>query len=407
MNSWTLLRLSLLSILLGAPALAAPSSRFEVIAWIDHFDYAAHCDTETLEGLEQLLNEVQQTGATSIWWRTHAGGRVRYPSAVEDYHHSSVIDKRITFDNRHPYGWVRYGETEFDTIKAALAMCKKRVLRAGVHWPFEESHFEIWSIGGFNAENPQYWCRSREGLLRMANCSLSYEAVVQHKLAQLDEILDRGAEEIFLDFMRISGFSHSFEYVEPMVESFKKRHAVDSPPGHADPRWRKHVFGVITEYLRRFRKHLDARDRKITLVAGIPLVSGKARDTSMGFDWLRWIDEGLIDALNVITVNWDKKNSLPDTRAQYEQIIQLVDGRCPVYFPVRQYNHYATLGLPAYERSTGKSQPELAGILMRMAHEVGGDGVALECVDDNNYAPEMRKILKELAEGHCKLKKQP
>ena len=116
-------------------------------------------------------------------------------------------------------------------------------------------------------------------------------------------------------------------------------------------------------------------------------------------DWLEWIDEGLVDTLNIIWVAWDDKDPFGSTRALYREAVQLVDGRCRVFLPIRQYNHYAARGLPAYERVSGKTQTEVA------AHDGGADGVALECLDYNNYVPTTRRAIKEAAEGVCHFKK--
>lgn len=377
----------------STPAQEPAEERFEVAAWIDHFDFAGVYDTEKIEGLGQILDHAQEAGATTIWWRTHAGGRVRFRSEVDrGYHNNSTIDKRIPFDSREVYGWVRYGETDFDILEEAMKLGKKRGLKVGVHWPFEEVHWAVWNLGDFNVEHPEYWGRGRNGSLRMINCSLGYEEVVQHKLALLDEMIDRGIEALYFDFMR-SSHNSAFEYVEPVRAAHK-----------AGP-WERHVCSYITQYLREVRKRLDASGRKIELVVGIPGLDPNARDTSHGLDWRRWIDEGLIDTLNVIRVNWSARDALGSTRAICQATVKTVGGRSRVLLPIRAYRNYGGGGLWNYQKATGKSQTELARELMLMAHDVGADGVALECVDYNNYGPETRKALKEAAEGACRFKK--
>lgn len=375
-----------------SPAIADDPPRFEVASWIDHFDFALVYDTEKIEGLEAILDHAQEAGTNTIWWRTHAGGRVRYQSQIDrGFHHNSTIDKRVTFDNRDVYGWVRYGETDFDMLTEVVRLCRERGLKVGVHWPFEEAHFHGCSLGDFNMENPKFWGRDQHGSLKMMHCSVGHEKVIQFKLALLDEMLDRGIEVLYLDFMRTT-YSPAAEHVEPVKATYQ-----------GGP-WNRHAHSYITKYLRRIRQHLDASGREVELVVGLPAFTLGITDTSNGLDWLGWIDEGLIDTLNVIWVAWADDDPFGSTRAIYRHVVEVVDGRARVVVPVRRYNHYATRGIPAYERVTGKSQTEVASELMRIAHDVGADGVALECLDYDNYVQATRAALKELAEGECRWK---
>lgn len=367
-------------------------TRFEVAAWIDHFDFAREYDTEKIEGLKLILDHAQEAGTTTIWWRTHAGGRLRYRSKVDTgYHNDSTIDKRLPFDCRDVWGWVRYGETPFDMLEEVVKLCKERGLRVGVHWPFEETHFAVNRHGDFNVERPRYWGRANDGRLSVKQCSIAYEDVVQHKLRLLDEMIERGIEILFIDFMRTQ-YDPKFEYVEPVQKTYR-----DGP-------WNKHAYSFVTKYLRRVRKRLDASGRKIELVAGIPNLDPAVKDTSHGFDWRRWIEEGLIDTLNVTSVPWSEDDPFGSTREVYRNIVETCGTRCRVFVPVRQYKHY-TRGIWHYERLTKKTQAEIALQLMQISHDIGADGIALECLDYNNYTPETREALKRAAEGPCRFKK--
>ena len=132
------------------PSLAAPPEpkQFEVAAWVDHFDFYRHFDTEKSEGLAAILDHVQQTGATTILWRNCGGANMRYQSKVESHHHDSQVDKRRVSDIRQIGGWVRYGEAEPDIVAAVVRMCRQRGLKPGIHWPYEETHWSGWTIGG-------------------------------------------------------------------------------------------------------------------------------------------------------------------------------------------------------------------------------------------------------------------
>jgi len=103
---------------LGLASLASASDpqRFEVAAWVDHFDFATVFDSEKAEGLSHILDHVRETGATTILWRNCGGSTMRYQSRIEAQHHDSQLDKRRIAENRPVYGWVRYGETQPDII---------------------------------------------------------------------------------------------------------------------------------------------------------------------------------------------------------------------------------------------------------------------------------------------------
>ncbi|MEA3247470.1 MAG: hypothetical protein U9Q74_15055, partial [Gemmatimonadota bacterium] len=167
---------------------APAQERFEIAAWVDHFDFAPVkrdgeyvFDTETAEGCTGILDHVQETGATTILWRNCGGGTMRYQTGIDAGHHPAIVDMRRIPDTREVLGWVRYREAEPDIIRHVVGMCDDRGLVPGVHWPFEETHFHTWTVGRYNFEHPQYWGRTRDGRPWMGRCSLAWDDVVEHK----------------------------------------------------------------------------------------------------------------------------------------------------------------------------------------------------------------------------------
>ena len=381
--------------------------RFEVAAWVDHFDFYRHFDTEKSKGLAAILDHVQQTGATTILWRNCGGANMRYQSKVESHHHDSRIDKRRVSDIRQIGGWVRYGEAEPDIVATVVRMCRQRGLKPGIHWPYEETHWSGWTIGGWNLEHPQYWGRTATGQPWWGRSSIAYEPVIQHKLQLVDELLDRGIEVLFLDFWRTGGWSPSYEFVPPIVDAFRQEHRAEPPKSSRDLVWCRHVSKYITAYLRRLRQHMKASHPHVELAVGIPGIA-PIDETPLfdrAADWQAWVAQGLIDTLVINYVCWDRKDPLPSTRAAYREVLDSVDGRCRVLCPIQQYD-YSTYGLPAYQKATDKSNEELAGVLMRLAWEEGADGVSLECVDYNNYRPKTRDTLRDLGTAACRQVRQ-
>ena len=387
---------------------------FEVAAWVDHFDFAGvrrngtyGFDSETLQGCTAILNHVQETGATTIWWRNCGGATMRYGSTVDTHHHAETIDKRRLPDNRTIHGWVRYGNAKPDIIAAIMALCQERKLDPGVHWPFEENHWSSWTLGGWNLDHPQYWCRDPNGIPWAGRASAAYPDVVEHKLALLRELIDRGMKTLFIDTWRSGAWSPAMEYVPPVIDSWKAAHQEPPPSDPRDPEWCAHVATYVTSFMKRIRKTLDESGRDIRFIIGVfaPAPDAKAPIIERGVDWIELVEQGVVDGIVINAVRWSKDAPLKSTAERYEQVIRTVDDRCLVFCPVRAYD-YAGFGMPSYCRETGLSQPQVAEKLVRIAWECGADGISLECVDYNNYTPETRKVLRTLMGGDCKHKRQ-
>ena len=272
---------------------ATASERFQTAVWVDHFDFQRTFDTEKPEGWAKILDHMQELGATTVLWRNCGGATMRYQSKVESHHHTSILDKRRVHDVRSIGGWVRYGEAQPDIIGTVTNMCRKRGMRPGVHWPFEETHFSGWTIGGWNLEHPQYWSRNTLAQSWWGRSSIAYEPVIQHKFALVDELLDRGIEVLFIDFWRTGGWGPVHEYVPPVVEAYRKRHREDPPRNSQDPRWCRHVSTYVTAYMRRLRQHLRASGRPVELWVGIPKIAPKLETSIIerGADWRAWVQE--------------------------------------------------------------------------------------------------------------------
>ena len=394
--------------------LAGAAERFEVAAWVDHFDFAGvkqsdgayMYDTETAAGCRKVLQHVYEVGATTILWRNCGGATMRYQSNADGHHHAAVIDKRRIPDSRPIHGWVRYGDTEPDILRCVMEACKADGLRGGVHWPFEETHWAVWTIGRWNLEHPQFWGRSADGQPWWGRCSLAFEEVVEHKLALVDELVQRGIESLFIDTYRNGGWSPGYEYVDPVIARWRRAHGTDPPLDPKNAAWCRLVAGDVTRFLQRVRQRLDASGRKIDLMVGVANIApiSDAPLLGVGVDWREWIELGVIDTLVINWVRWDGKDAFGSTGRLCRQVMDMVGGRCRVLWPVRAYD-YSGFGMPSYAKATGLTQAEIAARLMRMAWEEGADGISLECVDHNNYGPDTRKAMRALAEGACRWKR--
>ena len=385
--------------LFGSPASAAshalpPARPFEVMAFADSLDFGAHMDSETATGNIQILDHILETGADVILWRTGAGATTRYPSREEPAAYCPAEIRRLP-DNRKFYGFLRYPDASPDILKLIAKTCAERGLRFGNHSPFEETHWTSWTFGVWNAEHPQYWSRAQSGTPWAGRCSLAFDEVRAHKLRLAEEVLAYGSKDYFLDCWRNGGWGPQLEFVEPELRRWRTKHGDIAPTN--GPAWRAHVF----ESTHMFFSGLSARVRAHggRFLLGVPFpddVDGE--DSCMkryGIDWRACVDAGEIDCLLVINPDWDVKRPFESTREIYQRIVRRCAGKCRVYFPVSAYD-FCRKGVPSYCKATGKSFADVAETLTRMAFEVGGDGITLECVDYNNYPTPARQRLREV-----------
>ena len=398
---------------------AGAAERFEAVALVDSLDFAASkdkagrflFDTETPAGNRALLEHVLETGANTILWRNCAGGTMRYLSEetrlpwVE-----SPLDKRRLPDSRPVYGWLRYYQSEPDIIRDIFGFCKEKGLNAGIHWPFEETHWHSWTIGPWNLDHPQYWGVSADGQIWSGRCSLAYPEVVAHKLRLVDELLERGMDHLFVDTVRNGGWSPLDEYVRPEVERWRRKYGTEPPQDGRDPRWCAFVAETTHAYLVALRRHLNASGRKVRLMLGVFEIAPSADQPDFmlitrSIDWRRLVREGVIDTMVVMTVKWDTARPFESTREIYRNIMETCGGRCEVLFPVSMYN-FSKKGIPSYQEAVKLSAPEVAEKLLKIAWEEGADGICMECVDYENYSAETRAVLRTALDGACRLKRE-
>lgn len=393
---------------------------FEAVALVDHHDFsgirdprrvgAMLFDTETAEGCEAILDHVLLTGAGTVLWRPVSGAVPRFQSREERYPWiQSPLDKRRLPENRPVQGWMRYYEAEPDIIRHITAAIKGRGLRAGLHWPFEETHWMSWTFGAWNFEHPQYWGVTAQGQVWAGRSSLAYPEVIAHKLRLVDELLERGADHLFIDTWRTGGWGPRFEYVRPEIDRWRERYGSEPPADASDALWCAFVAETTHEWFASLRERLDSSGRKVRLMLGVqPLgpITDQADDVLLrsGVDWRRLVDEGLIDTLVVMGVSWDKRRPFESTREHYREIIGHCNGRCEVLFPVQAYD-FTSLGIPSYRKVTKLDDAQIAEKLVQIAWEEGSDGIVMEVVDYDNYKAPTREALRRLLDGGCRFKR--
>jgi hypothetical protein len=409
-----------LLLLLFTAATLHAAERFEAAALVDSYDFAAVrgkdgaflFDTETPEGNLAVLEHVLETGATTILWRNCGGATMRYPSAEERYPLvESPLDKRRLPSDRPVYGWLRYYAAEPDIVRTVLGVCRSRGLGAGIHWPFEETHGAGWTFGAWNFEHPQYWGVTAKGQVWAGRCSLAWPEVVAHKLRLADELLARGTEHLFVDTFRTGGWSPAYEYVRPEVERWRKRHGTEPPENPRDPRWCAQVAETTHAYFDALGKRLKASGRPVCLMLGVSRVKRLSDEPddmllTRGIDWKRLVREKIVDAVVLYDVDWDAARAFESTRERVRETVAFCrENGCQVLCPMSMYS-FTGKGIPAYQKATGLSAERVVKNLIRIAWEEGADGINMECVDYNNYAPGVREEMRRLLEGECRFKRE-
>ena len=368
---------------------------FEKIALVDGFDYAPDMDTETQEGMRQVLARVRETGADTILWRTHSGAIPRYASEATDLVLAEApLDKRRVPLTLPVRGWVRYQRCEPDALQTVFALCAelRGVTCFGAHLLQEDAHGgRYWSLDSWTLDHPQYWCRAADGKMEMHHASFAYPEVIAHRRAIVREILTRGAQMIYLDTTRNGGYGPRSDYVKPNLDEWARRYPGEEVPSDFhDPRWLEVASRGHYAYYRAIREEIRATGRNVPFV--ITIANVKDEDgagwtyAGCGFDWRKAVDEGLVDGLAVASISSDEKDPFGYAERAFRRVMARVGGKCKVYFPIRAYNF--SKSAPSYGQLAqwaGVTPSESIKHLLDIAARCGAAGIVMECVDPGNY----------------------
>lgn len=399
-----------------AAAGAFAAGAFEKIALVDNFDFGMFFDLETASGEEQVMRHALETGCDKIWWRVMSGAVPRYRSAEERT--PSTVPP---FDLRRlplasPGGWTHFERMPEDLFGIFRRLSEKYGVGFGAHWTVEEAHWCDWSVGAWNLEHPQFWCRNEKGIPWPGKASLAFPEVLAHKLRLVDEIIATGVETIYIDTCRYSGWTPSREFVKPNIDRWRSLYG-DAPlpleTARRDARWLKIIAENEMRYLREIRKRLDRAVPRRRLALGLEETGRSEADGGdfmwheRALDWRQLAAEGTVDDLVVICVRIDKTDPWRSARRVYDSVVA-AKGRAKVYFPVRMYDFWNTShGIPTFMKASGLNAVECGKRLLAMAHDAGGDGIVMECVDYNNYPKELREVIRTFGKETMKEEQQP
>lgn len=381
--------------LLALLAAAARASAFDVVALVDSLDFAKHFDIETPTGTVQVLEHVLLTHPTDVWWRDKGGGRMRYPSACEDWPVSEAPFDPKRLPSEDVYGWLRLEAPRANAFPVVREECARRGLSFGVHTTLEENHWSASFGSNWTLAHPEFWSRTRHGEPWMGCCSIFHPEVVAHKLELLDERLALKPEAVLLDFWRNGSWSFAREYSAPALAEWERRHPGEPAPVHTDPRWQAMAGERFADFLRAFSA--KCRAAGVRFVVGLPGLDetddAALRQRIGDFGWRKLAREGVFDAVFVLSVAMDRGDPFGSTERIYRSV-KASCGDTDVYFPLAAYN-MEKCGIGEYARLAGLSEADAARRLLALARDCGGRGVVLECVDFENYKPDVRAVLSE------------
>ena len=380
------------SILLSSLVYTWNVGAFEKIALVDSYDFGQIFDTETKTGTIRIVDHVLKTGADTVLWRNCSGSLMRYHSDEEKpYPTEHPLEKLRLPASGAVYGWMRLDAAEPDIYRTAMETCAARKVKRGVHWPYEETHWSSWTLGGWNLAHPQFWSVSYDGMPFYGRASLVHPEVVAHKLRLLEELLARGTDIVYIDLMRNGGWTPAYEYTPATRARWTARHGNEPlPKDWRDERWLALVSEYQHAYLKAVRARLDREGRKVRLILGIDHVGRVGRDynwTDRAINWRKLAAEGVIDAVSVMSVDLtaiDVKDPWTSTRRVYDSVKRESAG-LPVYYPIMAYNFKGRPGFPEYMKWSKLSAAQTVRKLLDMAHDAGGAGITMEVVDYANY----------------------
>jgi len=386
----------------GDQTVDTASQPFELILWLDHFDYTVGVpdkvtwSTMTPTGIGTIIDYHVRCGRPTVAFRDRAGGLVRHNSRIELGQYPQRIDKRRGWDMRPDCHPVRYGAAADDVLTSIVAACRKRSLPCIIYWPFEDCHGYPCFYGRFALEHPQYCERRSDGSISAAWLCHAYPQVRRYKLEILREELSYGVEGVMFDFCRQSGRSGNGDYNDVIVRAWRAKHGADPPSNPNDLAWIAFRAGYVTQLLREVRGVLDSVEPRRRLICAVPNAGPDPEPSLRSYltDWPTWVDEGLLDGLAVSALPTGKEQALADICRAMAAIHKRVGDRCKVYWPMKWYGNWTVDAA----KVSGMSLPDFLREYVRRAWQAGAAGFVMDTYDYrmNGMTDQTQAVLAEL-----------
>ncbi len=303
--------------------------------------------------------------------------------------------------------WMRIWALQPDALAGVFEVCAARpqVKSCGVHMLLEDAHWQFCYLGNWNLEHPQYFCRDHEGRVMMFHQSFAYPDVVRQRLDIAREILERGAQMLFLDIFRNGGWMVQYEYTEPNLAEWKRLYP-DEPlpvPSKASPdawnRWTRIASRGFLDYIRGLRRL--TQERGVQFIVNTDRLDDEDPGwmfRSRGFDWREIVDKGLVDGLAVTGIEVDEKDPFGMIERRFGRVAKYVKHAGKrVYFPILAYNFAKRPSFGQIAKWTKTSDADCVRRLLEIAVRNGADGIVMECVDYGNYSSAVCEVIREFS----------
>ena len=146
----------------------------------------------------------------------------------------------------------------------------------------------------FVDENPQYYCKNRDGSV-VAVCSYAYDEVQEYVISNLCKMLEFGFDGVSLFYHR--GIHIGFE--EPVIKRFQEKYPNIDPyilPVD-DARLHNIWCDFMNEFMQKLRHRIDKKMQhptKINVIVDYSLKTSK----NLGLDVEHWVRNGLVDSVS-------------------------------------------------------------------------------------------------------------
>lgn len=264
-----------------------------------HFAYRP----TTAEELSREIEPYRDTDFSRIYWESGSGDLMHYPTKIgrtPDF--PGVRDFPRVGDRLLAESWRSYLDQGLDPLQIAIEHTHACGLEFHASYrlagwtyppPFDHSF-----RGGYYDHHPELHCVDRDGKT-LPRLSYAYNETQDYCLALLREMAQYPIDGICLLYNRRPPY---VAYESPLLERFAAAHGGDPRElGDDDPDWLQFRAEVITDFMRRVRREMDAvareggRTRKIEISACV--LGLESENRHFGLDVETWAREGLVDVL--------------------------------------------------------------------------------------------------------------